>query len=475
MYGAISLAAVIFATTLPVFSGLSRAMPGVTSACCPSTSRVRPAIAENGTDAVSFPFPANLTMDINYPPAVAFAPDGSAFFVGFFGLAERYYLVRLSPGGTYTETYFPNVTPFNGILYADGDLWAPTESGIERETPDGNRYRSYDLTPVGAHLAVAPSGLFLGPDDAIYGGLTVETETGSEQGEIFRLDLKAGGITRYAVPVQPYGAFAFDSERRLYFGATVTSQSGAVDFRLARLETNGSTTILKVPISEYDRFNGIGSMLSVRGSIYFTAGVKLPNRGGENIFGRIAQDGSIALIPTPPGLYGPAYASQDRGGNIWFADTSFVPDPGTNMYYSYLYQYNTYTGHTNGPYAPTLLNDIFYGPYVGPDDNVWFVNGKPTGFGYGAPAGLSAYVRQVQRLQPASLSLAAGGLGSFAIMETHFNGPWTAVSQSPAVATVSPASSATGDFSVHETGPGVTSIAVTDRLGNVSYELVTAQ
>ena len=152
----------------------------------------------------------------------------------------------------------------------------------------------------------------------------------------------------------------------------------------------------------------------------------------------------------------------DHGGNLWFVPAS-IP--------TYLYQYNTYTGHIGGPFEPNLFGNI-YGvtPFVGPDDNVYVFARDKSGF----PNGISVFVRHVQTLEPASLSIATGQSAPFTISESHFNGPWTAQSLNTSVASVSPGSSATGAFTVRATGPGVTSIAIKDRLGNTSYEVVTA-
>jgi hypothetical protein len=84
------------------------------------------------------------------------------------------------------------------------------------------------------------------------------------------------------------------------------------------------------------------------------------------------------------------------------------------------------------------------------------------------------FVRKIQTLEPASISVSAGTPTSFAILETHFNGPRTAVRLNPSVATVSPASSTTGQFRVSETRPGSTSILLKDTLGNFSYETAIA-
>ena len=137
-----------------------------------------------------------------------------------------------------------------------------------------------------------------------------------------------------------------------------------------------------------------------------------------------------------------------------------------------VYRYDIYNGAFTGPYEPTLIDQLYAGPFVGPDDNVWTVRLDADPHHYYWPMAFQVFVRKIQTLEPTAISVSAGSPTSFAILETHLNGPWTSVSLNPSLATASPSSSTTGQFTVSETRPGNTSIKVTDKLGSSSYETV---
>ena len=446
MFGAFAL---LLATTLLAFPAASRIVHagGARTFSTLRTTTSRPQIVENGTDLVTFPY-----VDQYAPPSIAFTPNGDAYFVD-----ELNNLVRLAPDGTYTETTVPHVVQKHTIIYARANIWMGAADGLVKIDPDGTHYHHYTLSQT------MNSGLAFGPDDAIYADARVLHDDGTITGRIYRIDTH-GVVSSVAVPVQP-GDIAFGSDGRLYF--TYTSLTAGA-WGIAQLQANGSTKLFQVATQACCQETETDSSLVLsNGNLYFEAQY-------NNIswfFGKIAPSGVITQIPLPYNIptedvYGSITA--DHGGNIWLnvGDIYFsAPTSG-------LYQFNVYTGHYNGPYETSVFGqfvDSYSGPFTGPDDNIWFAYQNDL-------VGLSvgAYVTHIQTLEPGGITVTAATPGSFTILETHFNGPWTASSLNPAVATVSPASSTTGDFTVTETGPGVTSIAVKDRLGNVSYELVTA-
>ena len=412
------------------------------------TTTTRPQIVENGTDLVLFPY---VTQYVEYaPPSLAITPNGNAYFVD-----DLNNLVRLAPDGTYALTAVPHVVQNHTIIYARANLWLGAADGLVKIDPDGTHYHHYTLG------ATMNSGLAVGPDNAIYADARVLQSDGNISGTIYRIDTH-GVVTSVPVPVQP-GDIAFGSDGRLYF--TYTSLTAST-WGIAQMQANGSVKLFPVATepccleAETD-----SSLVLGNGNLYFEARYDM----NSWFFGRIAPSGNITRITLPHDfplgiLYGQITA--DHGGNIWL-NVGYAYSIPTNG----LYQYNVYTGHYNGPHASTVFGQFGYpyaGPQIGPDDNIWFAYSNNAGLYVGA------YVKHIQTLEPAGISVTAGMPASFSILETHLTGPWTARSLNPSVASVSPASSNTGRFTVTETGPGVASIAVTDHLGNISNELVTA-
>ncbi len=405
-----------------------------------------PRVVENGTDLVLFPY-----INEEPPNSLALTPNGDAYFVDG---TNR--LIRLAPDGTYAAEAVPNIVENHKIIYARANLWMGAADGLVKIDPDGSHYHHYTLSPT------MNTGLAAGPDHGIYGDARVVHDDGTITGTIFRIDTR-GAVTSVAVPVQP-GDIAFGSDGRLYFTYSdiLTSTWG-----IGRIEANGSVKLFPVATGSCCFETEIDSSLVLsNGNLYF--GYYFNNISW--FFGKIAPSGAITRIPLPDNIptelvYGTMTA--DQGGNIWLNVGDIYFDEPQNG----LYQYNVYTGHYNGPYEHPVLGQFtgYTGLQVGPDDNIWF------GYSNDINLYVGAYVKHVQTLEPASVSPALGTPASFSILEAHLNGPWTAQSTNPSIATVSPTISTTGDFSVSRTGSGATTIAVKDRLGNIIYENVTAQ
>jgi hypothetical protein len=462
LYESILLATTLVAVTLPF--GMQPARP-VAVRTSVHASATRPNVIENGSDVVSFPFPAAVT-GFGWRPGLTFGPDGSAYFFSASTLFSEPALARLSPDGTYSLASLPSEIPIDGtILYAAGNIWYPTTEGVEKISPDGTRHRYFDIRPHG--LEGGPvSTLTVGPDGAITGVAIFYNNNNysaaGEVGAIFQIAVTgAGAVMTRALSIFPYpGPTVYDRRGRLYLAADPAPNDETVSF-IARVNGDGSTTTLQLPAHQA-LYGGLTSAVSSGDYVYFTATVDttVPGPNGYlQIFGRIAPDGTITELPMPSSSQIVGLAA-DHGGNVWLVTYGST---------TYLYQYNTYTGHTSGPFEPNLFGNIYYAtPFVGPDDNVYlFAQGEYF------PNGISVFVRHVQTLEPASLSIPTGQSATFTIFETHFNGPWTAQSLNTSVASVSPGSSATGAFTVRANGPGVTSIAIQDRLGNTSHEVVT--
>ena len=417
----------------------------------PSVS-LRPHIVQNGADFIIRPFnpiPAAATN-------VAFTPDGNAYFVD-----APNEVARVSPDGTLTRIPVPRADygahDFGSIpatapfIYARGRLWMSADaSGVVSVNPDGSGRHWY---PLGGAATVF-GGLTIGPDDAIYAtAFLYDQSTGVSKNSVFRID-RRDTVTSVSIPVAGNGPAVFGSDGLLYFGYLDYPNTSGV----ARLERDGTTT--EFPINH--AVNGVHDVVGLvldHGSIYYE------EQWGDSSFGRLTPNGSIVNIPLPGSF---AFnLAVDKGGNIW----TVVTTPSSAQQ---LYQYNIYTGHFNGPLAASSFDAVYAGPFVGPDDNVYMLL-APSISAFFEPAALGVLVRHVQTLEPAAVSVMSGKASAFSILETHFNGPWTAQSLNPSIAAVSPGVSPNGTFTVRENGRGSTSIAVRDRLGNVSYESVTAQ
>jgi hypothetical protein len=433
-------------------AGESRVAPyGAAKAEAPQRSTViRPNIVENGSDLILFP-----SAGLSYydpPESVAFTPDGDAYF-GIDYPPNT--ITRFSPDGTFTSLD----VPFAGsdVIYAHGWLWTGSHDGVVAFSPDATRRRDY-------YLATPIESVVSGPGGSVYAiAHTSNATTKTTGGKLFRV---GGSLPERSVvlPVRPLGPFAVGADALPYFSYE-NDATGA--FGIARVENSGATTLF--PITGYG--SGLQAAYSLVPSnvyLYFTFICSPTISPTPQLFGRISTTGAITELPLPALASGLLVStlSVDQGGNIW----TIVG--GSGNVNSALLQYNVYTGHYSGPYATSPGSTVLDpGPFVGPDDNIYFIIRaySPT-----PSLTFAAYVTHVQTLEPASLSLAAGTPSPFAVLETHFNGPWTAQSLNPSVASVAPATSTTGQFTVTPTGPGLTSIAVKDRLGNVSYELVSA-
>ena len=278
-----------------------------------------------------------------------------------------------------------------------------------------------------------------------------------------------GTIPQNGPIAQSLGPLVFDSSGRLYF--SYTPPAGALG--IARLEPNGSVTTIPFPYPQYT-LRQVSSMVNVHGTLYFasliSAYIATPQNGERftGFFGTIPQNGPIAQIVLPGGRRYGTYVFQpmaaDFGGNLWM---SLYTGPGY-----LLYGYDTYNGKYSAAIEPSLIDRLYAGPYIGPDDNMWTVRYDTDPHHYYQPNGFDVYVKHVQTLEPAGLALVPGQTSVFSILETHFNGPWTAKSLNPAIATVSPESAVNGVFTVLGIGHGTTRIQVKDHLGNVSYETI---
>jgi hypothetical protein len=353
----------------------------VTLACLshPATARAAPAIqrtvsrqnaskpklAPDATTFVAIPFPSPQP---SYVANVVFLPNGTAYFAD-----AQDELASFTRAGVYTRIPVPHAGVSNDLLYAHGVLWTTADEGVVKVAPDGSRRRWFPLTVAGYLTDV--ESLVAGPDGGIYALAALFPQAGGAQmNMLFRIDA-TGSITTLPLSVMPVGngAEAFGADNLLYFGYNdATGASG-----IARIENDGSLTLFPIAGSYQNT-----SFVASKGSIYFNE-LFYDDSAVDGKLGRITTAGVISLTAFPatgPNSSSPSSLSVDKGGNLWVVvDDVFA----VNQFF--LYQFNIYTGHFNGPYLTGLPNSIYGGPAVAPDDSVWIVlpgsSYRPIGFG----------------------------------------------------------------------------------------------
>jgi hypothetical protein len=417
-----------------------------TSAFARANVVTRPNVVENCSDVVLFHYPGNGVA------ALAFTPDGSAY--------SEYQndILKIAPDGT--MTLLPEndrMEPDRGqnIVYSNGYLWYEVYHGIVRIRPDGSEHRffQFTLTRDGLHY---PSYMTAGAD-GLYFNFVTRTYFQPSVYHIGRLDAR-GVLTVFSLPAT-YAAIndlpMVWAAGHLYFEYSDSTRSSVGS--LGRLESTGAITLL--PGSSHCL--GGSTLVAARNALYSIGAAydASLNYLGEALC-RATLRGNFATLtaPTQHAFFG--YIGVDAQDDLWT----------TNFFGNGLYSYDIATASVSGPFEPSLLPAPGLYVYVGPDQNVWtFTRNAGQGF-------VAIYVRHVLMFEPTTVDVSAGAPAArFITIESLLRGPWTAKSLNPAIATVAPAMSQSGRFTVTEVAPGDTSIAVTDLYGNVLYEPVTAQ
>jgi streptogramin lyase len=448
----VALLSVIF----PLFGGRAHG-PSIakgTKAPTAFSTAQRPNVVENGSDVVVRPFATPLYFQSK---GFTFTPDGTIYFpYGFGGAIDRF-----DQAGNFTTISVPRASNQGPIIYAHGSLWTLAgSSGIVKFDVDGSRQHWFPLTFPGY---IAQSSDIAARSDGTYVATTLLSAMGvnTGAGAIERINAQSviqTTLIPYAVPTISSG-----SDGNIYFSYAGSSNATGI----GRIAPSGAITYFPV-------INGPQKPVYSNGYVYFFQYYIVNGTGGNPTetyvdFSKMnATTGVVTHIGLPVNVgdaASPGQISIDQGGNLWLSVE-------TSSYYGtyLLYGYDVYNGRFTGPIEPSIISDLYYGDVaVGPDDNVYsfafYENSTPA---------IDVYVRKVQTLEPAGLSVTTASPGTFSIRETNYAGPWTAVSLSPGVATVSPATSTTGTFSVTEVAHGTTQIKVEDRLGNVSDETITA-
>jgi hypothetical protein len=411
---------------------------------------VEPSVIENGTDVVTLP----LANPVASQSKIGFTPDGSAYFINDF---QSNALFRVTPAGSLTTFADLHARGYT-VLYAQGNLWTTGDEGIVKIKPDGSGHHWYELN-MGTSKGYS-QGIVSGNDGAVYTVIQYVSSYGyTSSNYLYRIDA-SGNTTSVRIPIASVTGIVSGANGDFYMSYDDTygtsGKEGVMRFRF-----DGTVVLFPIFAENY-----IPTLAFANGSLYFVSEL----RYNATYLDQIAP-GDVVKRNSFPGLYWfPGNLAVDFGGNLWTTN-----DDPQNQYTGYsLYQYDTYTNKFTGPYEPSIIDNISSGfVNVGPDDNIWYLEneGQYTG-SYANVTGVGVFVRKVQTLEPSATSASAV---SFSILEAHYDGPWTAQSLSPSIATVLPAVSATGTFTAIAAGHGSAQIRVSDRLGNISYETVNVQ
>jgi hypothetical protein len=457
--------ALLLSLLISLWYGSSTASLAATSRPLAATSSLLPSYPQGDLNRSLVPG--------NQPGNVAFTPDGSAYSLVRDGL------LRIAPDGTKSfvggASIYGGGSISNRIVYSNGFLWFQVHQGLERMHPDGTDRRYLQLP--GA-LRQRDLDNFTAGDDGIY--YTYYKMTIAPNG----VDGLEGPVlvsisNSFVINIYPLVSPTVILRDGYYYGPSVGSivngPDGNVYFEyqalpgkavyFGRVTPSGNVT----HFADANRCGTAQSFVYSHDAFYFFSYTESngPAPGTNKLCRVILSTGQYTTVltrtaPTPANTDVGVVADND--GNLWTA----------GFFGTGLYSYTIATGVISGPVDPNVLN-IFSSYrhsnlYIGPDQNIYF-------FGLYASNQLyfGDYVRHQMSFTPSVVGLVySDAAEDFYVSEPIKSGPWTAVSLDPTIATVTPATSTVGRFSVTEVGHGSTSIKVTDGYGNVRYLSVTA-
>jgi hypothetical protein len=338
----------------------------------PKMQRAATRIVPNGTSFVAIPFPSPQPSGVGN---VVFLPNGTAYFTD-----AKNEIASFTAAGVYTRIPVAHAVESYTLLYARSVFWMAADEGIVKVAPDGTSHRWYPMTVPGNVTYI--QAIVAGPDGAIYAPAVLYSKVnGAPTNVLFRIS-STGSVSTLPLSVTPVGngAAVFGPDGLLYFGYLGAAGTSGV----ARLESDGSLTVFPIAGSSQT-----GSFVVSKGNIYFN-NFYYDSGLLNGQLGRITPTGVVTLtaFPATGPNTGPSALSVDKGGNLWVAvDNAY----GVNQFY--LYQFNTYTGHFNGPYLTGLPNLLYNGPVVAPDNDVWIVLPGTSGVRYFQPIGFGIFER----------------------------------------------------------------------------------
>lgn len=236
-----------------------------------------------------------------YPMEIATAPDGSVWFVEFYGNA----ITQMLPGGRFRRVQADSQQAgLTGVTVdAQGNVWA-TESVANRIVKLGTngRLTHYDVPTPNAR----PGVITVGPDGALWFSEVYGQNIG-------RLDPATGSIKEFPIVGRPENGIVSDDP---YPKGITTGPDGALWFCLGgwnaigRLTVDGEMSIYPVPTENSGPYRIV---TGGDGALWFTELL-----GGK--IGRITTGGAITEFKTPQTVSGPRGIVAGPDGALYYAE-----------------------------------------------------------------------------------------------------------------------------------------------------------
>lgn len=360
------------------------------------------------------------------PPAGSRASSIARGSDGKMWVAQPYSdIISVAMDGSMVTYPIPASTPFPSDITSasDGNLWFRTCYGgaVWRVTTSG------DFTSFAGPFddCNEADSIVSGPGGSLWA-------VGSNGHSAFVARINTSGAYKlFTLPpefINPWG-IAVGSDHNLWFTDNNTSMIG-------RMTPKGVTTSFG-PTTYQPRDVALGP----DGNVWFVEATG-SLAGRPATIGKITPSGTIteysfASNANPDAIMrgaGSDLIITDYYGILWFVNTN-----------------GTWTQHT----MPPAISNISDGIAVGPDKNYWFV-----------AQGVGVFVRLLMNVSPASISFTQiGQTQSLTVSEKGYNGSWTASTEDPSVASVSPSGPATS-FVVTALGSGSTVVQISDTKNN---------
>jgi streptogramin lyase len=428
----------------------------LTLAACGGSSTVAPTSSGDNASALG----PDILQNGSPPPRWVVFQDNHLAFA-----ADDQFVVDPVGKVWYTEDAVQRVA-FTTMDHRQGAVCTGTCSGIQTSAPIG--------------IAVGPDGKIWYADyESVVGTLTTLLQTAT--------------VVKYPTP--GFHPFHIISGPGGDLWVTLQATDNIHD-AIGRMSTSGVLTTFAVPTTKSGPW---GLAVGPDGNVWFAeirahkVGKLDPNTGtiveypvsADFLPADIAwAKGSLYLTGSTTGTIG----VMDTAGNFTERDSGLTQaddlgmGPDGNIWISGLEKTHSALAAFDGTsfhvhvYPNVLPNSPPAGGLVsGPDGNVWFAAEGTSGCRHGCrPEGfLLVYVRHELDVQPDALTFSGTGQSqSIVATETHFTRTFSAATENPSVATVTPGTNSS-TFVVTSTGTGTTQIRVSDGRGNSFLVAVT--
>ena len=372
---------------------------------------------------------------------IAAGPDGNIWFSDNNGDA----LVRTMMTGK-TKSFALDFTengqifgfePLNPAVGADGKFYVTTDgtdpkngAGMIGVLSTGGAFKIHD-SPSKDDLG--NNGLALGPDGDVWF---------AEKAHIAKIT-PTGTITEFAYPSglndNTAAGVVTGPDRKVWFTEYFTQKVANID--------PATGTITEFDVGAAGCTGPQGLAVGTDRDLYFNC--------AATAIAKMTTSGTVTVIANP---YGNPVTPQDMvtgpNGHIWY-------NANGNTLVEYSESKGTFTAHA----SPFNTNGLMIDLASGPDGNVWSATNG---------GNLEVYILATLSVSPSKLTFS--GTGQQQTITATYRGPstLTAVSASPAIATVAPGQTQ-GTFTVTSQGVGKTKIIVEDAIGNLFNVSVTVQ